>query len=94
MNELTGEHGVAVTHGDPGTGKTFASWIVERFNAEVLQPDGREHFTVNVAFTGKAAQEMSLASGRPAFTVDSFLNAYASGKVCHKDLDPGQDPRS
>lgn len=81
LNELTGEHGVAVTQGDPGTGKTFASKIVERFNAEVLQPQGKDHYTVNVAFTGKAAKEMSAASGRPSFTIDSFLNAHANGNV-------------
>jgi len=81
MNELVGEHGVAVTQGDPGTGKTFASKIVERFNTEILKPQGKEHFTVNVAFTGKAAREMSAASGRPSFTIDSFLNAYLAGKV-------------
>ena len=81
LNELVGEHGVAVTQGDPGTGKTFASKIVERFNAEILKPQGKEHFTVNVAFTGKAAREMSAASGRPSFTIDSFLNAYTAGKV-------------
>lgn len=81
LNELAGEHGVAVTQGDPGTGKTYASKIVERFNSEILKPQQKEHFTVNVAFTGKAAREMSAASGRPSYTIDSFLNAYAAGKV-------------
>lgn len=80
-NELAGTKGFDVTQGDPGTGKTFASSIVERFNAEVLAPSNREHYTINVAFTGKAASEMSDASGKPAYTIDSFLNAYNSGKI-------------
>lgn len=80
-NELAGKHGVSVAQGDPGTGKTFASKIVERYNSEVLQPSGREHCTINIAYTGKAALEMSEASGKPAYTIDSFLNAYAAGKV-------------
>ena len=80
-NELAGKGGFAVVQGDPGTGKTFASSIVERFNEEVLKKSGRESYTLNVAFTGKAASEMSAASGKPAFTIDSFLNGYNSGKI-------------
>ncbi|HQH27430.1 MAG TPA: AAA family ATPase, partial [Oligoflexia bacterium] len=81
INELAGGGGFAVVQGDPGTGKTFASSMIERFNNEVLKPSGREHCTINVAYTGKAAAEMSAASGKPAFTIDSFLNAYNSGKI-------------
>ena len=81
INELTGRHGVAVTQGDAGTGKTFASKIIERFVTEVLIPSGRGHDTVNIAFTGKAALEMHEASGRPSYTIDAFLNAYHNGKV-------------
>jgi conjugative relaxase-like TrwC/TraI family protein len=80
-NELAGSNGVAVTQGDPGTGKTFASKMVEDFNRDVLQGSGREHYTINVAYTGKAAMEMSEASGKPAYTIDSFLNAYQAGKI-------------
>jgi len=87
INELTGQHGVAVTQGDPGTGKTFASGLVERFNKEVLNTSGRDHYTINVAFTGKAAAEMSAASGKQAYTIDSFLNAYHKGKL---DIAPAQ----
>ncbi len=81
LNELAGDKALAVTQGDPGTGKTFASNIVERFNDEALKPSGREHYTLNVAFTGKAASEMSDASAKPAWTIDSFLNAYSNGKI-------------
>jgi len=81
MNELTGRQGVAATQGDPGTGKTMASKVVEQFNQEVLMPSGRNHYTVNIAYTSKAAQEMRAASGRPSRTIDSFLNAYAKGSV-------------
>lgn len=87
INELTGKHGVSVTQGDPGTGKTFASGLVERYNKEVLNTSGRDHYTINVAFTGKAAAEMSAASGKPAYTIDSFLNAYHKGKI---DIAPAQ----
>jgi conjugative relaxase-like TrwC/TraI family protein len=87
VNELTGKGGFAIVQGDPGTGKTTASKVVEAFNKEVLQPSGREHYTLNVAFTGKAALEMSEASGKPAYTIDSFLNAYHAGKI--KISEPG-----
>lgn len=81
INELAGEKGFAVTQGDPGTGKTFASEIVERFNAEVLEPSGRGHYTLNAAYTGKAAMEMSAAAGKPSYTIDSFLNRYHRGQI-------------
>lgn len=81
VNELTGAKGFAVTQGDPGTGKTFSAEIVERFNREVLEPSGRRHYSLNLAYTGKAALEMAKASGRPAFTIDSFLNNFHSGTL-------------
>ena len=58
----------------PGTAKTSILKIIERFNEEVLRPQGREHFSINLACTGKAARELSLATGREAFTLDSFRN--------------------
>lgn len=67
-NELTGRGGLTVTVGDPGTAKTFTLNFIERFNEEVLRPTGREHLSLDVACTAKAAREMSHASGRPAFT--------------------------
>ena len=76
LNEVAGGRGFAVTQGDPGTGKTFVSGVVERFNAEVLEPTGREQQTVNIAYTGKAALAMAGASGKTAYTVDAFLNRY------------------
>ena len=81
INELAGKGGFSVTQGDPGTGKTFCSKIVERFNVEVLKPSGREQISLNVAYTGKAASEMALASGQPANTIDTFLNLYNTGKI-------------
>jgi hypothetical protein len=81
LNELTGGRGFSITQGDPGTGKTFAAGIVERFNRDVLEPSGRKHYTLNVAYTGKAALEMSQASGKPAYTVDSFLSRFHDGKI-------------
>jgi conjugative relaxase-like TrwC/TraI family protein len=74
-NEVTGGSSFLLTVGDPGVAKTRTLGLIERFNEEVLRPDGREPCTINLAYTGKAAREMSLATGRPAFTVDSFLNA-------------------
>jgi conjugative relaxase-like TrwC/TraI family protein len=81
VNELAGRKGFAVTQGDPGTGKTFSAQIVERFNREVLEPTGRSHCTLNLAYTGKAALEMSRANGQPAYTIDSFLNGFHHGKI-------------
>ena len=88
VNELAGGKGFAVTQGDPGTGKTFAAEIVERFNREVLEPTGRNHCTLNLAYTGNAALEMSRANGKPAYTIDSFLSRFHSGKI--KEELPGQ----
>lgn len=73
VNDLAGSRGFAVTQGDPGTGKTFAAAIVERFNSEVLEPSGRRHLTINLAYTGKASLETEKASGKNSFTIDSFL---------------------
>ena len=80
VNELTGSRGVALSLGDPGTAKTSTLGIVERFNEEVLRPDGREHFTINLSYTGKAARELGLATGRPAFTIASFQNGETAAK--------------
>ena len=74
-NEVAGRSSFTLTRGDPGTAKTSTLGLIERFNEEVLRPDGRDPCTVNLAYTGKAAREMNLATGRPGFTVDSFLNA-------------------
>ncbi|QWV94654.1 hypothetical protein KP004_05590 [Geomonas oryzisoli] len=77
--ELTGSRGVALTIGDPGTAKTSTLEIVERFNEEVLRPEGREHLSVNLSYTGKAARELSLATGRP-LTLNSFENGNPASK--------------
>ncbi len=79
--ELTGSAPVGAALGVAGSGKTLVPKIIERFNAEVLRPRGEEHFSINIAFTGQAAQEMQRASGRPAWTVDGFLNSYYRGDV-------------
>ncbi|MBJ6749919.1 MobF family relaxase [Geomonas anaerohicana] len=76
VNELTGSNGFAITLGDPGTGKTFAAGVIERFNADVLNPTGREHHPLNLAYTGKAALEMETASGKEASTLHAFLDRY------------------
>jgi len=81
FNELLGTRGVLVTEGKPGTGKTLASRFIEDFNTDVLKPQGKDHETYNIAYTGKAALEMERASGRPGFSVDGFLNASARGEV-------------
>jgi conjugative relaxase-like TrwC/TraI family protein len=90
-NELAGEAGLTVTLGDPGTAKTYTLKLIERFNDEVLRPDGREHFSIDVACTAKAAREMSRATGRPAFTAHSFLRAWQASKF---DLQGEESGRS
>ncbi|GFO63161.1 MobF family relaxase [Geomonas paludis] len=79
--ELTGSAPVGAAIGVAGSGKTLAPKIIERFNSEVLRPRGEKHYSINIAFTGKAAQELQRASGRPAWTVDGFLNSYFRGDV-------------
>ncbi|WP_281275042.1 MobF family relaxase [Geomonas oryzae] len=81
VNELAGSRSVSVVEGKAGTGKTLASQVIEEFNREVLEPQGKEHRTFNVAYTAKAASEMEKACGRPGWTVDAFLNARARGEV-------------
>ena len=60
--------------------KTSTLGFVERFNSKVLLPSGREHISVNPAYTGKAARELSAATGRPAFTLVSFQKGYPASK--------------
>ncbi|WP_214608074.1 MobF family relaxase [Geoanaerobacter pelophilus] len=80
FNELTGSRGAALSMGDPGTAKTSTLKVIERFNEEVLVPEGQEHLSVNLAYTGKAARELSLATGRPACTLSSFEKANPASK--------------
>lgn len=77
FNELIGECAVQATEGKAGAGKTFTAKVIEGFNREVLGLEGKEHFTIDVAFTARAAQEMNAASGRPACTIDTLLDAFA-----------------
>ena len=79
-NELTGSRGATLSMGDPGTAKTSTLKVIERFNEEVLVPQGREHISINLAYTGKAARELSLATGRPACTLSSFENGNPASK--------------
>lgn len=81
INELTGGHGVNVSQGDPGTGKTFVLEMIQRFNNEVLLPSNREHVVHNVGFTGRAAAEMEAATGQKSNTIDSFLNKVNKGEI-------------
>jgi len=80
FNELTGSRGANLSMGDPGTAKTSTLKVIERFNEEVLVAQGREHISINLAYTGKAARELSLATGRPACTISSFENANPASK--------------
>ncbi|BCO11234.1 hypothetical protein GEOBRER4_n1003 [Citrifermentans bremense] len=79
-NELTGKHGMTFSLGDPGTAKTSTLELVERYNEEVLRHFCQEHLSINLAYTGKAARELSLATGRPACTIHSFENANPASK--------------
>ncbi|MBJ6750489.1 MobF family relaxase [Geomonas anaerohicana] len=80
FNELTGKRGITYTLGDPGAAKTTTLQLVERFNDQVLRPYGEEHLSINLAYTGKAARELALATGRPACTIHSFENANPASK--------------
>jgi conjugative relaxase-like TrwC/TraI family protein len=80
VNELAGSRGAALTVGDPGTVKTRTLGVVERFNEEVLVPRGEGHVSINLGYTGKAARELGLATGRPSCTISSFLAANPASK--------------
>jgi len=80
-NELLGGHGICVTQGDPGTGKTTAVGFIEDFNRDVLKPTGREHVSHNGGYTAAAATALQNASGKQASTLDSLLNAYHAGRT-------------
>jgi conjugative relaxase-like TrwC/TraI family protein len=84
LHEVSGGKGLAASLGDPGTAKTSTLGFVERFNSEVLLPSGREHFSVNLAYTGKAARELSAATGRPAFTLASFQKGDPASKFAQQ----------
>ena len=80
LNELTGSRGATLSMGDPGTAKTSTLKVIERFNEEVLVPQGREHISINLAYTGNAARELSLATDKPACTLSSFENGNPASK--------------
>jgi hypothetical protein len=44
--------------------KTGTLGVIERFDEEVLRPEGWEPCTINLAYAGKAAREMNSAAGR------------------------------
>jgi hypothetical protein len=71
---LLGEDSTLLVQGDPGTGKTFLRGLIARFDREVLAGRGGGHYTIGMAFTGKAASELEGAGAGPSYTIDSFLN--------------------
>ncbi len=92
VSELTGSRGVTLTMGDPGTGKTSTLKLIERFNEEELRPNGRTHLSINLSYTGKAARELSLATGRPACTIHSFEKENPASKFALQRQN-GEPPR-
>jgi len=87
-NEVAGKSSFTLTQGDPGTAKTTTLGFIERFNEEVLAPDGRDPLTLNLSHTAKAAREMERATGRPGFTLDSFLNAASKFDLQRAKTEP------
>lgn len=74
VKAICGGDNVLIAQGDPGVGKTTSRELIKGFNDEILAPFGRaQHYTVGVAFTGKAAAEIA-DRGVEASTIDSFLN--------------------
>jgi hypothetical protein len=71
---------VTFSLGDPATAKTSTLELVERYNEEVVRHFWQEHLSINLAYTGKTARELSLATGRPAYTIHSFENANPASK--------------
>ena len=60
-NEVAGREGVTLTVGDPGTAKTTTLGEIERFYEEVLKPQRRDPFSINLACT-PLARRSSTAS--------------------------------
>ena len=87
-NEPLGTPGVLATVGNPGTAKALASRFIEDFNAEALQPQGRCHSTVTVAYTAWRCWRWNGRAGRPGFTAGGFLNASASDQVRLQGVEP------
>jgi hypothetical protein len=57
LTELAGTHGASLAEGKAGSGKTMASKVIERFNAEELKPEGALHHQPRVHGQGCAEDE-------------------------------------
>jgi hypothetical protein len=80
-NELLGTPGVLAMVGNLGTVKALASRFIEDFNVKALHPQGRCHYTVNVACTARRRWRWNGRATGPGFTVEGFLNAPASDQL-------------
>lgn len=73
VSAITGNDSVLIAQGDPGVGKTTSREMIRLFNEELAGQGRQQHYTVGVAFTGKASGEIA-AKGVTASTIDSFLS--------------------
>lgn len=72
---------LVILTGGPGTGKTTTErliiYVLKRLSKE---KNGKECTFAMLAPTGKAAKQMSIATGYPAQTIDSKLELYGEGE--------------
>ncbi|MGA2077303.1 MAG: AAA family ATPase [Terriglobia bacterium] len=73
--EMALHHPLSVLTGGAGTGKTTVLQVIHRVAEQVAVP------VVQMALSGRAAQRLREASGRPASTIAAFLLAADQGSV-------------
>jgi len=79
--EMALDHPVSVLTGGAGTGKTTVLQVIHRAAEGVAVP------VLQIALSGRAAQRLREATGRPASTIAAFLLAAEQGSV-HPESEP------
>src|SRR5215831_3169771 len=73
--EMALHHPLSVLTGGAGTGKTTVLQVIHRVAEQVAVP------VLQIALSGRAAQRLREATGRPASTIAAFLLAAEQGSV-------------
>jgi exodeoxyribonuclease V alpha subunit len=79
--EMALHHPLSVLTGGAGTGKTTVLQVIHRVAEQVAVP------VLQMALSGRAAQHLRDATGRPASTIAAFLRAAEQGSV-HPESEP------
>jgi exodeoxyribonuclease V alpha subunit len=73
--EMALHHPLSLLTGGAGTGKTTVLQVIHRIAEQVTVP------VLQMALSGRAAQHLRDATGRPASTIAAFLRAFEQGSV-------------